>query len=289
MANIALRPSKAPNLLIAPVDYQQLYQDQLNNALRLYFNQIDNDWSAVLDGAGMRYLAAPYGAFSDSANQKDGSTTTAYAFQYNTTEYSNGVSIVPHTAVVTGSIATTTLTVSAVTSGALLPGMTITGTGVTAGTYIVVQLTGTLGGTGTYTVSASQTVASTTITGSLPSKITFEYPGIYNIQYSVQLENQDNVQNDVDIWPSKNGTNIPNSNTTFTVPARKSAGVYGYLRGAINFYVDVETNDYIEVFWNTGSALVFAPAFAAKTSPVRPATPSIILTATFVSRLPTTA
>jgi hypothetical protein len=37
-----LRPSKAPNLLIAPTSYAQQYQDQLNNALRLYFNQIDN-------------------------------------------------------------------------------------------------------------------------------------------------------------------------------------------------------------------------------------------------------
>jgi hypothetical protein len=37
-----LRPSKAPNLLIAPVDYTQSYQDQMNNALRLYFNQLDN-------------------------------------------------------------------------------------------------------------------------------------------------------------------------------------------------------------------------------------------------------
>ena len=35
-------PSKAPNLPIAPVDYTQVYQDQLNNALRLYFNQVDN-------------------------------------------------------------------------------------------------------------------------------------------------------------------------------------------------------------------------------------------------------
>jgi hypothetical protein len=39
---IDLRPPKAPNILIAPVDYAKLYQDQLNNALRLYFNQIDN-------------------------------------------------------------------------------------------------------------------------------------------------------------------------------------------------------------------------------------------------------
>jgi hypothetical protein len=37
-----LIPSKAPNLPIAPVDYSQQYQDQLNNALRLYFAQVDN-------------------------------------------------------------------------------------------------------------------------------------------------------------------------------------------------------------------------------------------------------
>jgi hypothetical protein len=42
MAQVPLRPSQAPNLLIAPVEYRQLYQDQMNNALRLYFNQIDN-------------------------------------------------------------------------------------------------------------------------------------------------------------------------------------------------------------------------------------------------------
>jgi hypothetical protein len=42
MAVTPLRPSQAPNLLIAPVVYDQRYIDQLNNALRLYFNQIDN-------------------------------------------------------------------------------------------------------------------------------------------------------------------------------------------------------------------------------------------------------
>lgn len=72
---------------------------------------------------------------------------------------------------VTGSIATTTLTVTAVTSGRVIPGMTISGTGVTAGTRIVRQITdtttgtGQLGSTGTYQVSISQTAASTTITG----------------------------------------------------------------------------------------------------------------------------
>ena len=42
LKQLALRPSKAPNLPIAPVEYNQQYQDQLNNALRLYFATIDN-------------------------------------------------------------------------------------------------------------------------------------------------------------------------------------------------------------------------------------------------------
>lgn len=66
--------------------------------------------------------------------------------------------------VVTGSISGTTLTVSAVTSGQIGVGAELSGTGIAAGTYITALGTGT-GGTGTYTVSASQTVASTTITG----------------------------------------------------------------------------------------------------------------------------
>lgn len=63
----------------------------------------------------------------------------------------------------TGSISGTTLTITAVTSGTLIPGRVIAGTGVTSGTTITAYGTGT-GGTGTYTVTPSQTVSSTTIT-----------------------------------------------------------------------------------------------------------------------------
>ena len=66
----------------------------------------------------------------------------------------------------TGSIAGTTLTVTAVSAGKLWLNQEITGTGVTAGTTITALGTGT-GLTGTYTVSASQTVASTTITSNV--------------------------------------------------------------------------------------------------------------------------
>ena len=61
------------------------------------------------------------------------------------------------------SISTTTLNVGGVVTGTFAPGMIITGPGVTEGTTIIAQLTGTAGQAGTYTVSVSQTVSSSAI------------------------------------------------------------------------------------------------------------------------------
>lgn len=73
----------------------------------------------------------------------------------------------PQDGIVTASIAATTMSVSAVSSGQLNIGDVLAGTGVTAGTYITAFATGT-GGTGTYTVSQAQTVASTSVTATKP-------------------------------------------------------------------------------------------------------------------------
>lgn len=65
---------------------------------------------------------------------------------------------------VSGSINNNILTVSSIGSGALVTGGVLSGTGVTAGTYITEQLTGTTGNVGTYRVSIGQVTANTTIT-----------------------------------------------------------------------------------------------------------------------------
>jgi hypothetical protein len=85
-----------------------------------------------------------------------------YTVSDSQTVASTAINSVASPAIVTGSISGTTLTVSAVTSGTLKIGQTIEGTGVTDGTIITAFGTGS-GGAGTYTVSASQTVSSTTI------------------------------------------------------------------------------------------------------------------------------
>ena len=288
MANLV--PPKAPNLLIAPTGYEAQYQDQLNSVQRLYYNQIDNTNQSLLGPLGGQYLNFPQGAFSSTLNQRDGATDTAYAVTCDTTDFSNGVTCESHLATFTGSIATTTLTVSAVASGTILPGMLITGTGVTASTYIIKQLTGTTGSTGTYQVNNSQTVSSTTITGNRESKFTFTYSGVYNIQFSLQFVNTDTQIHDVDVWFRKNGTDIAASNSQFSVP-NKHGGIDGHLIAALNFFVEVTGGDYIEIMWHTYDTSTTIQAIAAVpasgTTPAIPATPSVIVTVSFVSSIST--
>ena len=95
MANILLRPSKAPNLLIAPVDYAQLYQDQLNNALRLYFNQVDNFSSGLLDTNGGAALSNPHIAASDSTDQYATGNNTPTVVKWNTLDSGSGFTLNP--------------------------------------------------------------------------------------------------------------------------------------------------------------------------------------------------
>jgi len=223
-----------------------------------------------------------YGSFYSTANQPDGSTTTAYPILYDTTQFSKNVTLENRTAEFTALIATTTMTVTAITSGPIYPGMTITGTGVTAGTRIVSQLTGTDGSTGTYEVSISQTVASTTITGTCASKIKCEIAGVYNVQFSIQMVNTDSSVHDIDVWMRKNGSDVADSNSQFSVPSKHGA-IDGHLIGALNLFIELTADEYVELMWSTADATTTIQYIGAQTGPVRPATPSVILTVSLAS------
>lgn len=92
----------------------------------------------------------------------------------------------------TGSISGTTMTVTAIASGQLLVGQLINGAGVTQGTTIISQISGTNGGTGTYGVNNSQTVTSEAMTTSYLGTGIYLYGAgdanhsgvIYNVQSS---------------------------------------------------------------------------------------------------------
>jgi hypothetical protein len=121
------------------------------------------------------------------------------------------------------------------------------------------------------------------------SRITFAKTGIYNIAYSIQFKNTTNDQQDIDIWLRYNGTDIANSNSRFTIPARKSAGDPSHLIAVTPTVVDIfADNGYIEIMWrveNTGVSIEHFPAITAVpgVTPAIPATPSVIIGVTFLS------
>ena len=76
-----------PNLLIAPVEYAQVYQDQLNNALRLYFTQLNNFSQAIgIPDAG---TTAQRPTVKTLIGQQYFDTTLGYPIWYNGTKWVN--------------------------------------------------------------------------------------------------------------------------------------------------------------------------------------------------------
>jgi hypothetical protein len=83
-----------PSLGTSGVVYSQTVQNQNNGLLRLFFTKLVNSIQSVIGPKGGRYLNNPYGAFQDSTDQVAASTTVAYPVTFNTTDFSNGVTIV---------------------------------------------------------------------------------------------------------------------------------------------------------------------------------------------------
>lgn len=126
------------------------------------------------------------------------------------------------------------------------------------------------------------------ITLSSGSRIGVTHEGIYLFTFSIQFQNDTNSTETVDIWFRKNGTDIANSNSEFSMPARKSAGTPASLIAATPFMVSLNANDYIEIMWRPSVTTISIQALPAVTAspgvtPAIPATPSVILTAQFIS------
>lgn len=110
------------------------------------------------------------------------------------------------------------------------------------------------------------------------SQLVVPKTGVYNIQFSAQLKNLENAQHDATIWFRVNGTDVPNSATQITVPARKSANIYGYSVAAWNIFLSLSANDYVEIVWLPTIATLTVEALPSSASPAYPAIPSVIAT-----------
>ena len=209
-----------PNFPNGGMSYEQRYQNELNNILRLYLERLTAQLQALSGSGGGFFLQFPHIAASSSADQLATATDTPTLVLWDTLEAGMGFTLNP--------------------------------------------------------------------TGSA----TAAYTGVYKITYSLQLVNTDNAAHDATVWLRVNGVDVPRSATVFTVPARKSAGVYSYVCAYSEAVFTVTAGDDIELYWATDQAYDTSPAtdgiyieyLPASTSPyTRPAIPSAIGSITFVS------
>lgn len=124
---------------------------------------------------------------------------------------------------------------------------------------------------------------------------TAEFDGIYKITYSLQFVNTANAIHSAVVWLQKNGSDVTNSSTEFSIPARKSAGVPSYVCGYSEVTFEAEAGDDFELYWATDLAGnpvgpvdgVYIYHDAAQVSPYnRPAIPSAIGSIVYLSAPP---
>jgi hypothetical protein len=131
------------------------------------------------------------------------------------------------------------------------------------------------------TTDASNGVAIDTVTN---SKVVFDVAGYYNIQFSAQLLNFTTSDDNVTFWWRQNGVDVPYSAGIQAVPA-KHGSTPGAAIVSWNIVLPIAANDYIQLYYASESGNTVTATYPAGTSPVHPVSPSVILTATFVSAL----
>jgi hypothetical protein len=114
--------------------------------------------------------------------------------------------------------------------------------------------------------------------GSPTSRLVVDYQGVYNVQFSAQLDKTSGGAGNVYIWLRKNGTNVPNTASTVAIQGTAARTV-----AAWNFIIQLEPTNYVELMWAVDDTSV--RILAASATSVWPAIPSVICTVTQVNNL----
>lgn len=114
-----------------------------------------------------------------------------------------------------------------------------------------------------------------TVEGSPPTRLTVSKPGVYNFQFSAQLDHSGGGAVSFYFWFKVNGSTIPYTGTKVVVdgPNAETAAAWNYL-------VTMQAGDYFELAWSATDTSAIILAAAA--SPPVPAIPSTIMTVTYV-------
>ena len=236
-----LPQEKTPDPL-TPLNQNFATLDDLQNHYKLFLNRIQQQLS-TLGGGGetqIRYLDDVVGVATNSSNYN--SKFLQWNSSSNTAEFVN------------------------INSGNIV--------GIVTGYYGSFYDTTTQNAVGINTyqpVTINTTDISNQVSIANSSHIVVANSGIYNIQFSLQIDKSQGSQAHVYIWLKKNGTDVPNSASEVAVQGTTSETI-----AAWNFVVSAAANDYYELMWSSTDDHIQIKARNA--SGVVPAIPSIILT-----------
>jgi len=100
--------------------------------------------------------------------------------------------------------------------------------------------------------------------------------GVYNIQFSAQLDKTDSGTDEIVIWLRKNGINLTDTATTVTLVGNNAKNV-----AAWNWFVNSAANDYYQIIWQSPDTNV---RLFAEPTDGHPGIPSVIVTANRVDQ-----
>jgi hypothetical protein len=130
-----------------------------------------------------------------------------------------------------------------------------------------------------YAMTFNTTDASNGVSiGSPTSRLVVDNQGVYNVQFSAQLDETSGGTANIYIWLRKNGTNVANTASTVAIQGTAARTV-----AAWNFIIQLEPTNYVELMWASDSANT--RLLAASATSVWPAIPSVICTITQVNNL----
>ena len=132
--------------------------------------------------------------------------------------------------------------------------------------------------TGAQAVNIGSTFEASGVSLQSSSQVKFSNAGTYTVTFSAQLSNTNAAIQTARLWIRKNGTDVADSNSVVDVPGTHG-GVDGHILATVNYVATFATNDYIQVYWNGTNTSLSIEQLPSATGPVRPAVPSIILTA----------
>lgn len=107
------------------------------------------------------------------------------------------------------------------------------------------------------------------------SEISVNTTGVYNVQFSAQIDKTDSNDDTIEIWLAKNGNDISATNTQLYISGNNAKYVASW-----NFVLKLSANEYVQLKWYSADSQMRLYAQGESSNPSRPSIPSVILTVT---------